>query len=748
MLHGFIRDFFLLLDKAVYTILSVIFQLIVDLANFRLFSNEAITSFSNRIYLILGIVMVFKLMISFIQMLINPDNMQDKEKGLGGILKRVVISLILIVMIRPIFDLSRQLQEKLLPIIPKVILAAKIDAFDDGEVTTSAGRLLSYYSFIPFFYPYPGCEGESHLSGLGTDENATIYSVNDITSKEAKLTCTYSTDDDGYLYRYQFGISTLVGAFLIYVLVTVALKIAIRAIKLSLCEILAPIPIASYIDPKTSKQSFDKWVETSIKTYLDLFTRLAVVYFVIYVFTLLFTSQNGGLTRFQQLVGQYNGDTGRALLVTLFIIVGLLYFAKEMPKFITGLLGIPEGFSDIGDMFKGQGWRALGGAAGMVKNTASAGLSAYNYSRFKHEGKGTALRRALGATLTTAGRSARAVSDGKGYTGTLDAKKTTMSNVMRNVNTARNKSKAKENYQAQLEDYETKQSAYNEAVAKYNQKMSRLSTNLNVANNKMQRAKERSSNSWQEYLKAKKSGDTKKASMHLLNYQQAKNTQELIQKEINSLQSEMNNMSAPTAPTRPTRPSSYGIGRMEAAWNNFTGTPVPTSKSYSEASSLMNSGKKIFNDAKVKVAEDPTLIKDVFTLKDKNGNTYGNGTFADVFSAKKTAEATGKATINGVEYTAAQIESIYGEALKTASTYYVDGVKNGNIANNTMLGDIAIFEDSMENDMIVDSADSARVTSSYDKKNPGKFYRSADEIGKDFEEKARELKRTEVDSSN
>ena len=109
------------------------------------------------------------------------------------------------------------------------------------------------------------------------------------------------------------GISTLVGAFLIYVLVTVALKIAIRAIKLSLCEILAPIPIVSYIDPKTSKQSFDKWVETSIKTYLDLFTRLAVVYFIIYVFTLLFTSQNSGLTKFQELIGQYNGDTGRAL---------------------------------------------------------------------------------------------------------------------------------------------------------------------------------------------------------------------------------------------------------------------------------------------------------------------------------------------------------------------------------------------------------------------------------------------------
>lgn len=417
MLHGFIRDFFLLLDKAVYTILSVIFQLIVDLANFELFSNEAITSFSNRIYLILGIVMIFKLMISFIQMLINPDNMQDKEKGLGGILKRVVISLVLIVMIRPIFDLSRQLQEKLLPIIPKVILAAKVDTFDDGEVTTSAGNILAYYSFIPFFYPYPGCEGQSHLGGIGNDTTATIYKVSDITSKEAKMKCPESTDEDGYAYRYQYGISTLVGAFLIYVLVTVALKVAIRAIKLSLCEILAPIPIASYIDPKTSKQSFDKWVETSIKTYLDLFTRLAVVYFVIYVFTLLFTSQNNGLTKFQELIGKYNGDTGRALLVALFIIVGLLYFAKEMPKFVTSILGIPEGFSDIGDMFRGQGWRALGGFKDAVDVARSNAVSQYERLTSQGKSKGTALRGALMSSVAGIGsvgaRSIKAAYEGK-----------------------------------------------------------------------------------------------------------------------------------------------------------------------------------------------------------------------------------------------------------------------------------------------------------------------------------------------
>ena len=425
MLSGLVRDFFWLIDtRIVYNMVSFLFQLIIDLSDYQLFNNDTIKSFSNRIYLILGLVMVFKLMISFIQILINPDSLNDKEKGFGNILKRVSISLILIVLVPDIFTRALKLQELILPQIPNVILGSPLDTSTDSDgnsVFQDVGRKMAYQTFITFFHAYPGCEADSHLVITGDETSATVSSIKDITAEEMKRKGCPQNPDNQYVYEYQVLISTIVGAFLIYVLVTIALKIAIRAIKFSLCRILAPIPIASYIDPKTAKQSFDKWVETTIKVYVDLFTRLAVVYFIIYVFQKLFVPDSESkLSNFQIIISKTFSGTGgtfRALMVMVFIIMGLLYFAKEMPKFITNMLGLPEGFGDIGDMFKGQGWSTLGGFRDAFDIARSNAVSQYERLTAQGKSKGTALRGAIGSSIAGIGsvgaRSLSAAFNGK-----------------------------------------------------------------------------------------------------------------------------------------------------------------------------------------------------------------------------------------------------------------------------------------------------------------------------------------------
>ena len=63
-------------------------------------------------------------------------------------------------------------------------------------------------------------------------------------------------------------------------------------------------------------------------------------------------------------------------------------------------------------------------------------------------------------------------------------------------------------------------------------------------------------------------------------------------------------------------------GYVQDAWHEFSGTPLPSSDSYSQAASLMNSGKSnIFNQAKTKVSERPDMIKDAIELKDADGKT-------------------------------------------------------------------------------------------------------------------------------
>lgn len=275
MIVDALRDIGGFIDKAIYWFVELLLQLILDLADTQIFSQSVITEFANRIYIILGLVMLFKIIISFIQILINPDKMDDKEQGVGNILMRVVISLLLIVLVPSIFSLARQLQSYIIPIIPKVVLGTEAGS-TDGDMMNTSGRAMAFYSYTAFFTYNTGCVDGS-IYGTGNND-PTVVTVYDVGTAVEHITDKCAESSDGYRYKYDWPMSMIVGIYLVFMLVQIAIAVAIRAIKLGICEFIAPIPIASYIDPKTSKQAFDNWVSTSIKTYLDLFTRLIVVY--------------------------------------------------------------------------------------------------------------------------------------------------------------------------------------------------------------------------------------------------------------------------------------------------------------------------------------------------------------------------------------------------------------------------------------------------------------------------------------
>lgn len=456
---GVLRTIFMAIDVAVYWCVEVLLQLVMDLSSVEIFSNSVIDEFSSRIYLILGLVMLFKLMISFIQLLINPDN--TKENGVGNLLKRVVISLALIFLVPSIFDLARVVQVEVIPVIPKVILGVGTSEEEDEQVEnlmSSASRLMAFYAYKPFFtYQNEDCNDGSILGTSNDDGSVTIWSVvTAFQNRNVENVC--STDENGYMYSYTFLIPTVVGAYLVFVLVTIAVEVAIRAIKLGVCELLAPIPIASYIDPKSSKQTFDKWVNISIKTYLDLFIRLILIYFVIFIFMTVFEEENLSI-----ILENVGGDFGRQGLVIVFIIVGLLQFIKQAPKFLTDMLGL-SGAGNLMGMFKGDGFRSIGEATGIPGTAAAVGAGIQNakYSWTKSRGNepgarwwtkaasaANALRRGAGGFIGATGRGLTATYKGQGWQGAYrkNLNETTARNEQRV-----NKQYAKRNYNKTLSD--------------------------------------------------------------------------------------------------------------------------------------------------------------------------------------------------------------------------------------------------------------------------------------------------------
>ena len=61
--------------------------------------------------------------------------------------------------------------------------------------------------------------------------------------------------------------------------------------KLIVLYLIAPLPIISYIDPKSSSGGmFDSWLKLTIKTYISIFLTLTAIYFVLAVLSTLLGS--------------------------------------------------------------------------------------------------------------------------------------------------------------------------------------------------------------------------------------------------------------------------------------------------------------------------------------------------------------------------------------------------------------------------------------------------------------------------
>ena len=111
MIADFISDSFRTiivgLDRAIYNLISVLYEILLQLANQEIFNGE-IDAFAGRIYIFLGLIMVFKVTFSLISYLVNPDTMSDNTAGAGNVAKNIIITLVLIITVPWAFDLLYQ----------------------------------------------------------------------------------------------------------------------------------------------------------------------------------------------------------------------------------------------------------------------------------------------------------------------------------------------------------------------------------------------------------------------------------------------------------------------------------------------------------------------------------------------------------------------------------------------------------------------------------------------------------------
>lgn len=400
-----IRTIYRLLDTVVYWLLGLMYQIFFNVASAELFTNETIKNFYGRVQLILGVFMIFKLAVSIVKGIVNPDTFVDKKEGMGNIIYRIMFALVMLTIIAPInipnarneyeiqlnnngllFGTLYSLQNRILSnnTLGKLILGT-----NDG-VTVQVGNTNSgsqkqklkeaadlftstiLKGFIRINLSPDAASDDETQSGnwmckddLDEDTKQAYTGTNSkapdpevvigLTSLKcdapnAGMIAKIFNSDQRYMFAYRGLISAIVGGVFVYILLNFTVDIAVRAIKLAVLRLLAPIPIIAYIDPNGEKQAFSSWTKLLTSTYLDLFIRLAIIYFVIFLVQ--------DITMNGLVMNQATGVVG--ILTYIFIFLGLFIFAKQAPKFIKQVFGMKD---DGGKLFGGFG-EALGMAAG------------------------------------------------------------------------------------------------------------------------------------------------------------------------------------------------------------------------------------------------------------------------------------------------------------------------------------------------------------------------------------------------
>ena len=337
-----IRGIFATFDRGIYNLISTTYELITTIANAQIVNDTFISDMTNKFYSFIAVFMVFKICFSLINYLINPDSILDKQKGGAKLITNIIITFALIIITPMGFDLLREAQSAILDegIIEKIVSGEGYKDFQISEVcgdrkvvpgTTQgdpdpeknykAGQYFALVTIRPFIQVNTHQDAPINELVSDTDYCKSGY-ISDVLSYDV-ITFDNSNFKAQYAIDYNYFISTLVGGAILLILLSFTFDVALRSVKLIFLEIIAPIPVMSFIDPNSGKKGlFGKWIKEVGVTWADLFLRLFAVTFS--------TTLISGF--------EFSGENG--FWVNLIMLAGLLLFAKKLPDILKKMFNI------------------------------------------------------------------------------------------------------------------------------------------------------------------------------------------------------------------------------------------------------------------------------------------------------------------------------------------------------------------------------------------------------------------------
>lgn len=388
----------LLLDGVVYDLIDYLYDIFNALAGINIFSQDTYSEIVERIYVILGLFMMFVLAYSLLKAIINPDEFAKGEASFPNLIKNVVVSLVILVLLPTVFSVVYNVQNVILNqnTIPRIILGPNYQESDNYDA--DAGKTMASNVFGAFFHENEDwCtsntyafrdndECASNIPGNGSwfFQNGEPLSVIRDSVENGASFRTYSNFgeavEEGQI-SYMFLISTAAGIFIVYVLLNFCFDMAIRVVKLAFYQIIAPIPVICRIIPGGKmKDVFSKWTRQVISIFLEVFIRIAIMYLGVFLISEIVKNFDG--------INYYGLSFAQGMILKALLIMGVIIFIRQAPKLLGELLNLDTGGMKLGLMDKlAMGGGLIAGAAvgGLattgIRNAVSGGRNVWNNAK-------------------------------------------------------------------------------------------------------------------------------------------------------------------------------------------------------------------------------------------------------------------------------------------------------------------------------------------------------------------------------
>ena len=311
--------------------------------------------------------MLFIIAFYLLKAMINPDDNKETSSG-GKIVKNFITSVIILLILPTIFNFAFSFQ---FAVVDYNTIGKMFGYSNSADTMNSAGNSMANSVFTAFFTP-----SRQHCTNEGLEDDFDECAKTITAGADDLSTVISDVNKTGYFSSYsRFGenvarneidfnflIALFGGIYLLYVIFSFCLDLGVRLVKLVFYQIIAPIPVFLRVVPEGKlSNTFNDWVKITITCYLEVFIRLFIIFFGVYLISA-FTS-NEGLGSF---LSGNEGSDFLGLIAKVIIIIGVLTFIKQAPKLIGDIFGFDSSNIKLGLSEKFGGLLAAGGAVGSL----------------------------------------------------------------------------------------------------------------------------------------------------------------------------------------------------------------------------------------------------------------------------------------------------------------------------------------------------------------------------------------------